>query len=162
MLAGKMKLRNFLLLAAGGVITASYLACNKSSEPAKEKEHIAMPPPPAIDAAAPPPADAAVAAAPHADLLPRPYDPEALAWRTKSLSAGKGKDVSKGRPFKINVYQDAGSKTVDRVKVDANRNNKFDDKITFKANQITLEHAPADDENYTEKYLWNGAGWTKQ
>jgi hypothetical protein len=160
-----MKLRNFLLLvvlAGGGAITASYLACSKSSEPAKEKEHIAMPAP-AVDAAvvvAPP--DAAVAAAPHADLLPRPYDAEVLAWRTKSVAGGKGKDVSKGRPFKINVYQDAGSKTVDRVKVDANRNNKFDDKITFKGDQITLEHAPADDEKYTEKYLWNGAGWTKQ
>jgi hypothetical protein len=161
-----MKLRNFLLLVVlvgGGAITASYMACSKSSEPAKTKdEHIAMPPPADAAVAAAPVAIPAPPPTPHADLLPRPYDAEVLAWRGKPLAAGKGKDVSKGHPFKINVYQDAGSKTVDRVKVDANRNNKFDDKITFKSNEVTLEHAPADDEKYTEKYVWNGAGWTKQ
>lgn len=163
MLAGKMKLRNFLLLVAlvgGGAVVAGVLAFRTSGEPAKEP--IAMPAPAVpIDAAVAPPIDAAVAAA-DTDLPPRIYDAEVLAWRTKSLAAGKGKDVSKGRPFKINVYQDAGSTTVDRAKVDANRNNKFDDKFTFKPDQITLERAPADDEHYTEKYRWNGAGWTKQ
>ena len=166
MLAGKMKLRNFLVLvviAGGGAIAASYVACNKSSEPvkAKEPDKIAMPaPPPPPDAVAP--VAAPVAAPAKMDLMPRPYDPEVLAWRTKTVASGKGKDVSKGRPFKINVYQDSGSTTVDRVKVDANRNNKFDDKFTFKPNEIVLEHSPADDESYTEKYVWNGAGWTKQ
>jgi hypothetical protein len=166
MLAGKMKLRNFLFIVVvvvgGGITAASYLACGKSSEPAHKKETVAMPAP-ADAPPPPPPVDAGVAvAAPTSDLLPRPYDAEALAWRTKSITGGKAKDVAKGRPFKIDAYEDAGSPTVNRVKVDANRNNKWDDKITFKPNEIVLERAPADDEKYTETYTWNGAGWTKK
>ena len=165
MLAGKMKLRNFLFIVVvvvgGGITAASYLACGKSKEPTKTKDTVALPTP--ADAA-PPPGDAAIApvVAPAADLLPRPYDAEVLAWKTKSISGGKSKDVTKGRPFKIDVYEDAPAKTVNRVKVDANRNGKWDDKITFKPNETVLERAPADDEKYTETYIWNGAGWTKK
>lgn len=99
--------------------------------------------------------------APTPDLPARPYDAEVLAWKDRSISGDKIKDASKGRPYKINVYMDAGRKTVNRAKVDVNRNDKWDEKYTFEPGKITLQRAPADDEKYTETYHWTGAGWTR-
>jgi hypothetical protein len=165
MLAGNMKLRNFVILVivAIGAIVAAFAACHsKQAHVPKDAT-----PAPAVMPAVPQ-ADAALAApAPSADattsdLAPRAWDDEVLAWRTKTVANGKGKDVHKGVPYKINVYEDTGHKTVNRVKVDANRNDKFDDKYTFKDDgSISLERAPADDEHYSESYIWNGAGWTR-
>ena len=91
----------------------------------------------------------------------RAYDPVVLSWQGRSITGSKQKDVAKGQPYKIDVYQDSGKTSVNRVKVDANRNNKWDDKYTFEPGKITLEHSPADDEKYTEKYHWSGSHWEK-
>jgi len=96
------------------------------------------------------------------DLAERNYDKEVLAWKDKSIASDKEKDVSKGKSYKINVYKDAGQTNVNRAKVDINRNDKFDEKYTFEPNKITLQRAPADDEQYTETYHWTGGGWVKK
>ncbi len=95
------------------------------------------------------------------DLPARAYDLEVIAWKDKTIASDKEKDVSKGKVYKINVYKDPGSTNVNRAKVDANRNDKFDDKLTFEPGKITLQRAPNDDEQYTETYHWTGSGWTK-
>jgi hypothetical protein len=105
----------------------------------------------------PPPHTAA-----KADLPARPYDAEVMAWSTRSIAGDKVKDASKGKPYKINLYKDAGHAKVNRAKVDTNRNDKWDEKYTFETGKITLQRAPADDERYTETYHWSGAGWLKQ
>jgi hypothetical protein len=178
-LAGNMKLRNFVLLAIVAVGAASaglYMACGskKHSEAEKEEKAERHREQEAKEAAKSAPVatpDAAVAVAPvtpppatagKVDLAARPYDAEALAWKGKTISGDKVKDASHGKPYKINVYKDAGSPTVDRLKIDLNRNDKYDEKISFdKDGTITLERAPADDEKYTETYHWNGTGWVK-
>jgi hypothetical protein len=96
------------------------------------------------------------------DLPARAYDAEVMAWSTRSIDGDKVKDASKGKPYKINLYKDAGHATVNRAKVDSNRNDKFEDKYTFEPGKITLQRAPADDEQYSETYHWTGAGWAKQ
>ena len=96
------------------------------------------------------------------DLPARGFDAEVIAWKDKTISSDKEKDVSKGKTYKINVYKDAGQTNVNRAKVDINRNDKFDDKYTFEPGKITLQRAPADDEQYTETYHWTGSGWAKQ
>jgi len=96
------------------------------------------------------------------DLPARAYDAEVIAWKDKSIASDKEKDVSKGKPYKINVYKDAGQTNVNRAKVDANRNDKWEDKYTFEPGKITLQRAPNDDEQYTETYHWTGSGWAKQ
>ena len=164
MLAGRMKLTHFVAIVIG--VGGLYWACNneKKSPPPQEQpaphtvveDHTSTPPAP------PPVPDAAAAAAASTeDLAPRPYDAEVLGWQGRTINGGKQKDVSRGRPYKINVYQDAGKSTVNRVKVDANRNEKWDDKYTFDGAKITLERAPDDDERYTQKYHWTGSGWSK-
>jgi hypothetical protein len=158
-----MKLRNFVLivvLGASAAIAGVYAACGRDD--AKPKPTIASerPSPPSAPTE---PAPAAAVPAPSApsDLPARPYDAEVLAWRTRSISGGKQKDVARGAAYKINVYQDSGASTVNRAKVDVNRNDKWDEKLTFEGEKITLQRAPADDEKYTETYHWNGSGWTR-
>jgi hypothetical protein len=128
------------------------------------------PPAPAIDAAGPlpvptgdltPPPKHTTAESGTDDLGKRAYDDEVIAWHLKTIAGDHLKDVSKGKPYKIDLHKDAGSTTVNRAKVDLNRNGKWDEKYSFKGDKITLERAPADDEKYTETYHWTGTGWLK-
>ncbi|HEY1817874.1 MAG TPA: hypothetical protein VGG74_36280 [Kofleriaceae bacterium] len=154
-----MTLRNFLLMIAA----VGLMACGKKhDEDAKIVEKV--PPPSDIRPAVPPPTPMPpldAASQPVSDLAARPYDADVIAWRGKKAPKRKIKDAAPGASYKLDLYQDAGELTIDRAKVDANRNGKWDDKYTFAGDTITLEHAPADDEHYTEKYHWNGNGWTR-
>lgn len=159
MLAGRIKLRSFLAIIVGIACAGVILlikACKSSEPPPKPEEVVVKQPPEPM-----PTPDAGTAEPPPAsnELAARTYDAEVIAWSQKSISGDKVKDASKGKPYKINLYKDAGHKTVNRAKVDANRNNKFDDKYTFEEGKITLQVAPADDEKYTETYHWSGTGW---
>jgi hypothetical protein len=92
----------------------------------------------------------------------RAVDKDVMQWAGKNLGGDKLKDVTKGRPYKVNVYQDSGKSAMNRAKVDLNRNDKWDEKWTFDGPNITRQIAPADDENYSETYIWNGSAWAKQ
>lgn len=156
MLAGRMKLRNFLILAglvvAGG-ITALVLTYEPSPPaPAEPAQAFELPgeSSPRIE---PPKAVTAVAGE---DALTTQV--RGMAGRT--LSGGKGKDVTSGRPYKVNLYQDSGHTQVNRAKVDLNRNEKWDEKWTFEPDgRITRQIAPADDENYTVKRIFENGAW---
>ena len=91
----------------------------------------------------------------------RPVDVDLMTWKGRDLGSDKKKDVTSGKPYKINVYQDAGQTTANRAKVDLDRDDKWDEKITFEPTRITREVAPADDEQYVERYHWDGAGWVR-
>jgi hypothetical protein len=176
MLAGRMKLRNFVvLLFVVGVagIGALVYACGKSDDKPKtdDKKPVAsgdsdkMPAPtPTEKPPEPPPTSKPPTgnAESHDDLGPREHDAETIAWKDKSISSDKEKDVSKGKPYKISVYKDKGKDKVNRAKVDVNRNDKWDEKYSFDGEKVTLQRAPADDEKYTETYHWSGTGWIKE
>jgi hypothetical protein len=103
----------------------------------------------------------APAAKPTTPLAPgaRPVDAALMTWRGKAIGSDKLKDVTQGQPYKINVYQDAGSTTANRAKIDLDRDDKWDEKITFQADGVLREVAPADDEVYTKTYLWKDGAW---
>lgn len=84
-----------------------------------------------------------------------------MSWAGKTLASGKGKDVQPGASFKVNVYQDEGHSTVNRAKVDLDRDDKWDEKWTFDGAKVTRESAPADDERYTVTDVWDGAAWSR-
>ena len=92
----------------------------------------------------------------------RPVDVVVMGYRGKALGAKKKKDVTKGKPFKVNVYQDAGKSTVNRAKIDLDRDDKFDEKWTFDGDTISRKVSPNDDESYTEEYVWDGKAWAKR
>ncbi|HEY5922957.1 MAG TPA: hypothetical protein VIV11_14860 [Kofleriaceae bacterium] len=159
MLAGKVKLRAFVAVIVGiacGGMFLLFKAC-KSSEPPPKPEQVKVEPKP-VDPqpVQPTPPDPTP---PSNEMAARGYDAEVIAWSKKSIAGDKVKDASKGKPYKINLYKDAGKKTVNRAKVDINRNDKFDEKYTFDGDKITLEIAPADDEQYTKTYHWTGTAW---
>lgn len=91
----------------------------------------------------------------------RPVDQDLMGWKGRDLGTDKVKDATAGKPYKINLYQDAGALSVNRAKLDLDRDDKWDEKITFEANAILREVAPADDEQYTETWHWDGSGWAK-
>jgi hypothetical protein len=160
-LAGRIKLRSFLAIMVGIACAAVFLlvkACKSSEPPPKPEEVLAKKPPEPTPTPTPEPIPSEPTPASN-ELAARPYDAEVIAWSKKTISGDKVKDASKGKPYKINLYRDSGKATVNRAKVDANRNNKFDDKFTFEEGKITLEVAPADDEKYTKTYHWTGSAW---
>ncbi|MCE9580706.1 MAG: hypothetical protein K8W52_46730 [Deltaproteobacteria bacterium] len=182
MLAGSMKLRTFLLIATALMITFGVLAIKacKSGAKTDENGYVASaapvasgsapaptPPPtpqPAVGSAGSGGSVMGSGATPTGDIdLPeRPYDRVVISYRGRSIDSDRIKDATKGEAWKVSVYQDAGQSTVNRIKVDANRNNKWDDKITFDGDKVKLQHASKDDENYDEEYRWEGTGWRKK
>ena len=87
-----------------------------------------------------------------------PVDVALLKWVGKDLGTTKIKDTTKGQPFKINVYQDAGNPTANRAKIDLDRDDKWDIKVTFEE-PPSRQVAPNDDENYSQTQTWSGQGW---
>ncbi len=181
MLAGRIKLTHFLVLAtlvAGGGIFGLMQACKSDDVPVpsgatSQPVPSVRPQPPAPTPTPDPtptpgstttPPGSATPTSPSSasDLAARPYDAEVIAWSKRSISGDKMKDATKGKGWKLNLYKDAGHSTVNRAKVDTDRDDKFDEKYTFETTKITLQRAPNDDESYTETYHWNGSGWTKE
>lgn len=86
-----------------------------------------------------------------------------LDWTGRSISDRKQKDVTKGKPYKVNVYQDVGHDRVNRAKVDLDRDDKWDEKWTFEADGgVTRKVAPADDESYTVQERWADGGFVRE
>ena len=170
MLAGNMKLNHFLAIAAVAVAAGAgilYVSCDGGSKPAPTastatpdtataKSPVAPDKPAATDSPAAAPKPAVVGPS------ERPVDVAVMQWRGKNLGSSKLKDASKGQPFKVSVYQDSGEKTVNRVKVDLNRNGKWDEKWTFDGDKIKRKVAPKDDEVYSESYKWADGAWKKK
>jgi hypothetical protein len=145
-----------------GALAVSFGVVELGSWLGEEPAALAAPVVP-VPIAAPP------AAAPPAPELPavpstaRAVDDVVLSYLGKKALAGdKLKDVTAGRPYKVNLYQDAGQAKANRAKVDLDRDEKWDEKFTFKGGEVERQVAPADDEAYTETYRWAGSDWVKQ
>jgi hypothetical protein len=168
MLAGRMKLSNFLaIVGVGGVVAALLGVLWWSKRPAEPeapatravpyagtKAPAPNPPPwPAL----PPKSGAAAAGAPTPGG--RPVDADVMMWLGKALGQDKRKDVTKGKPYKVNVYQGPDSKIANRAKVDLDRDDKWDEKFTLKDGTITRQVASNDDEQYDRDFVWRDGAW---
>ncbi len=93
----------------------------------------------------------------------RPVDNDMFHLRgALPVTSDKIKDATKGKPYKINLYSD-DNKVWNRAKVDLNRNDKWDESWTWKADgSVERQVAPKDDEKYTETYRWQGGAWLKK
>ncbi|MCG5053699.1 MAG: hypothetical protein KA712_12120 [Myxococcales bacterium] len=69
------------------------------------------------------------------------------------------KDAARGQPYKINLYSDGGTRWT-RAKVDLDRDEKWDEKWTFKSDgRIEKQIAPTDDERYDQTLVRKGNVW---
>ena len=144
-LAGKMKLKHFIiiLIAVIGLPIVAFGGCFSylviTSEPTSDPEKTADP----------------VAQATGED-----YKTVVASYAGTSISETSQKDVRSGASYKINIYQDAGNKTINRAKVDLDRDNKWDEKWTFKSDgTISRKVSRADNELYDIEQKWSGSEW---
>lgn len=98
-------------------------------------------------------------AAPSGGPSLRPVDTDILEL-LKRPAQEKIKDGARGKPWKVNVYSD-DRRRFNRVKVDLDRDEKWDESWTVKPDgAIERKVAPADDERYTQTLrLDRAAGW---
>ncbi|KIG15074.1 hypothetical protein DB30_06106 [Enhygromyxa salina] len=120
---------------------------------------VPAPPPPIEPASSPVPVPAGEADGDPTGPDLREVDQLMLELLTQPVQT-KIKDASKGRSFKINVYSDDGLR-FNRAKVDIDRDDRWDESWTFKADGgVERKVSPADDEQYTERYLLEaGVRW---
>ena len=153
-LAGRMKLQHFLLIV-GGVVVAAGGAAVALYEPAEEDDvpQIGLVESPEVEAPVstvpPPEPDATQPPDPPPPSVSEQAQAIVLGYRGRALGATKQKDVTKGKPYKVNVYQDEGHGTANRAKVDLDRDDLWDQKYTFHDDgSVSVKTATADDENY--------------
>ena len=91
----------------------------------------------------------------------REVDREAFSWQGRTLRSEKVHDATKSKktPYKINVYRDPGHTTVTRLRIDLDRDDRWDEKWTFDGEAVRRLIAPQDDEHYTQTFTWAGNGW---
>jgi hypothetical protein len=93
-------------------------------------------------------------------------DREILDRVAQGISGDKAKDAVRGRPWKVNLYRDAGQSRVNRLKIDLDRDEKWDEKWTFTTDGgkdvVKRQVAPNDDEAYTLEYRLEGESWQKK
>jgi hypothetical protein len=119
---------------------------------------------PNAPAASPPEPLAAPLATPTPAGTDNPLDAggeveRAMASAQRRPVQDKIKDTTKGLSFKINIYSDDGARW-NRAKVDLDRDDKWDETWTFGVDgSIEKQVAPADDENYTQRWSFADGGW---
>jgi hypothetical protein len=165
-----MRFTTFRNLAVGAVILAGFgtvfgvaTCCKKeqlSDTPVAKKEEAPKPKPEKTSE----PQATATAEASNTDTVElRPMDQQILDLLAKEASTDKLKDAFPGKPFKANVYRDGGGTKFNRVKLDLNRNDKWDEKWSVETEggkeTIKRQVAPADDEKYTHDYRLIAGKW---
>lgn len=167
-----MRYKTFRTLAIVGVACAGTAGLYSLSRGGGDSAPVPAPSAAAIPAAVParaPETVANVPAAPAAgvgavspDAL-RPMDREILARVAQGISGDKAKDAVRGRPWKVNLYQDAGQPRVNRLKIDLDRDEKWDEKWTLTSDGgrevVKRQVAPNDDEAYTLELFLEGERW---
>ena len=94
----------------------------------------------------------------------RNVDIAVMEWRGQDIGEGNRRpDVDKKAPFKITVFQDKGHETVNRVKVDLERNGVWDEGWAFRGahGKILLKKDPAPDGKFRKIYEWHKGSWKK-
>lgn len=110
-----------------------------------------------LEASAPQAPAASEGAAPGNGL--RSVDNAIFPLLGQPATSEKVKDAIPGAA-KVSLYHDDKSGFYNRLKIDLNRNDKWDEKWTMKQGVVVKRQvAPADDENYTEEYVPEGGGW---
>ncbi|MBX3233382.1 MAG: hypothetical protein KIT84_33850 [Labilithrix sp.] len=97
-------------------------------------------------------------------LALREVDREILARLPMSISGAKVKDAFKGKSYKVDFYKDDGFAKVNRLKIDLDRDDKWDEKWDIEDGsptpKIKRHVAPRDDEQYTDEYRLLEGRWS--
>lgn len=140
--------------------TADVAATNMPLGPSSARPPSTLAPQPAR-----PPATA-TATTPSAAGNLRPMDTAVLQKIAQNIPGEKVKDAFPGQTYKVNLFKDPGQAGVNRVKIDLDRDEKWDEKWDIESEggrqEIKRQVAPADDEKYTENYRLRDGSWVKK
>lgn len=90
----------------------------------------------------------------------RPIDKQIVEFLARPGSGEKVKDAFPREKYKVSVYRDGTDSNWSRIKIDYNRNEKWDEKWTLEAGQPAKRQvASKDDEQYDVEYRWRGGKW---
>lgn len=95
----------------------------------------------------------------------RELDRRILARLAQGVSGDKVKDAFPAATFKVNLYKDAGYARANRLKIDLDRDEKWDEKWNLDTKgstpEVERQVAPEDDERYTRTYRLVGDAWVE-
>ena len=96
----------------------------------------------------------------------RPLDTKIMALVQKGISGSKLKDAFPSDRAKVSLYRDAGHPDVNRIKVDLDRDDRWDEKWTIERDasgrdKIKRMISPRDDDNHTIERRLLGGVWVK-
>lgn len=145
-----------VLCVAAGAVGAAMTCSGKTAPAAATPE-----PRPTVTS---PPREAAVVTRPIATASSevaalRPMDKALLDKVHEPLRADQQRDAFPQQAYRVNVYQEAGHTTPNRLEVDLNRNEKWDERWTIEGAAVKRQVAPADDENFTREYVLENGSW---
>jgi hypothetical protein len=107
-----------------------------------------------------------VASAEETDGAPlRAMDTRILERATRPISGDKVKDAFPGESWKVNLYRDVGHAGVNRLKIDLDRDEKWDEKWSFESGdrqEVKRQVAPNDDEGYTLEFRLRNNRWVSK
>ena len=170
-----MKFKTFRLIVIGafgvtgiGVLIGVSTCCKgEDKTPPKVEATAEKPKPePTPEKAAPKPTAAAKDVEPPKGdgLALRPMDKEILDRLAGAAAGDKVKDAFPGKPYKVNLYKENGATRFNRVKIDLDRDDKWDEKWSVEddAGQEVVKRqvAPNDDEKYTDEFRLKAGAWT--
>jgi hypothetical protein len=126
-----------------------------------EGEAIAPVPIPEPSALASPSPGASPAGAPGVATGARPMDKLIVEFVSKTpATSDKIKDAFPRETFKVNLYHDAGTTGWNRLKIDLDRDEKWDEKWDFENGLPAKRHvSSADNDSYDQEFRWLGGQW---
>ena len=116
----------------------------------------------AASTAEPAPTTAAASAMPVGEGALRSMDERILEKARQPIRGDKIKDAFPSERWKVNIYQDAGHARPNRLKIDFDRDEKWDEKWTFAGEEVKRQVAPDDDEVYSEEYRLRAGAWVRK
>lgn len=169
-----MKLKScrnlYFLLCLVFIFSSTFLACGSKEAPAPAPQQTSSlgdipretPIPGKIGTDANPPTSTNTATATNSTNANglRPVDQKILSQLSASVSGDKIKDAFSKESYKVNFYRENGEATWSRLKVDLNRNEKWDEKWDLANGQpVKRQVASKDDENYDQTFAWKNGMW---
>ncbi|WAS05113.1 hypothetical protein LQF76_14025 [Gloeomargaritales cyanobacterium VI4D9] len=83
--------------------------------------------------------------------------------RRRKADRDKVKDALPGRTYKVNLYRDQGFNRWNRLKIDLDKDNRWDEKWTIKDNFVIIRQVSSrDDEVYDQRFTLAGDQWQRQ
>ena len=87
----------------------------------------------------------------------------ALLEAKRNQSGDKIKDAFPRETYKVNIYRDGGSATWNRLKIDYNRNERWEEKWELEDGQPVKKHvSTADNDVYDQEFRWQGGQWVRK